>query len=427
MKSVIKITLAASLVASAAASHNHQHLHAKKHQADKVVEKRDPSVVTQYVAGPTETVYEIGGKVMDADEAKQGIDGGNFVVVGETTPTFSPPPPPPAPTTTSSTSTSADMGAQFLESKVTTTTKPTTTAEPTTSSTPPPPKTTTAASSGGSDSNTGGQGLDSKFESGKVPCSEFPSDYGAVPVDWLDMGGWSSIQFVPDFTSLSSTISTIIGGVVGDTCGKQAMCSYACPPGYQKTQWPKAQGSTKESIGGLFCNAQGFLELTREDSDTLCEKGVGGVSVQNDLDEEVVLCRTDYPGSEAMVIPAVAAPGGTVDVTNPDQDTYYQWDGLATSAQWYLNKKGYSKEQACVWNSAIDPLGAGNWSPDIIGVGKASDGITYISIFPNSPTSTAKLDFNVEIKGDVSSECSLINGKYSGGSNGCTVSGRVQK
>jgi SUN family beta-glucosidase len=200
------------------------------------------------------------------------------------------------------------------------------------------------------------------------------------------------------------------------------MCTYACPPGYQPSQWPKAQGSTKESIGGLFCNSDGYLELTRDSSKVLCEKGEGGVSIKNELSKVVATCRTVYPGTEAMVIPATANPGETVELCNPLQ-TEFMWDNLPTSAQYYVNKAGYSTEEACVWDSETDPEGAGNWSPMILGVGKAANGITYLSIFLNLPTSTAKLNFNIEIEGDITSECSYIDGKFSGGSsNGCTVS-----
>jgi len=56
----------------------------------------------------------------------------------------------------------------------------------------------------------------------------------------------------------------------------------------------------------------------------------------------------------------------------------------------------------------------GNFSPLNIGVGKSeSDGITYISIFQNAPTNTdGKLDFDIEITGDVSGKCAYKNGKY---------------
>lgn len=456
MKNLIKYTLAATLVAGAAAQpHQHQHLHnhARKHAGSKI-EKREPDVVTEYVVAATETVYQLGGVVLDQEKAKQGLNGGKLIVVGESNPTYVPPPPP----KTSTVLSKATLGGQFYESKTSTSTPPPPPPPPTSTSTPPPPppppvttsssstpppppppatssavaevvvqkgaaQSTSKGSSSSSGSSSSGQGVSSDFPSGKVLCSEFPSSYGAIALDWLDMGGWSGLQFVPGYSSSSVSISDIVTGIAGQTCSEGAMCSYACPAGYQKTQWPSAQGATKQSIGGLYCNSDGYLELTRPESSTLCEPGVGGVTIQNDLNEVVATCRTDYPGTESMVVPAVANPGGSVSICNPSQNKYYIWDGSGTSAQYYINKKGYSAEDACVWNSAIDPKGAGNWSPLILGVGQAADGVTYISIFQNLPTSTAKLDFNVEITGDVSIECSYIDGVWSSGTeSGCTVS-----
>lgn len=425
MKNIITYTLAATLAASASA-HQHGHGHHHRRQAGTKVQKRSPAVVTEYVVAATETIYELAGEKLENHKAEAGLDGGNLVVVGESIPTYQPPPP-----AKTSTKAEATFGAQFIESEITP--EPTTVAEPEPTTiaaevySAPAPVQSKPAKSGGSKSggsssgSSSGSGVDRQFPSGKVLCSEFPSEYGAVALDWLKMDGWSGIQFVPGYTSGSASISEIHTGIDGDSCTKGAMCSYACPAGYQKTQWPKAQGSTKESIGGLYCNSQGYLELTRDEFDTLCDPGVGGVSIQNDLDESVATCRTDYPGTESMVIPAIAEAGGSVAICNPNQDKYYVWDGSGTSAQYYINKKGYATEDACVWNSSKDPKGAGNWSPLILGVGQAADGITYISIFQNLPTSTAELDFNVEIKGDVNSKCSYINGQWTGGASGCTT------
>ena len=75
------------------------------------------------------------------------------------------------------------------------------------------------------------------------------------------------------------------------------MCSYACPPGYQKSQWPAEQGSTGQSVGGLFCNENNKLVKTNPDlSKTLCIKGTGAVKVVNKLSTNAAFCRTDYPG-----------------------------------------------------------------------------------------------------------------------------------
>lgn len=425
MKYALKYTIAATLAAGAAAAghqHGHQHFHAKKDVASPV-ERREADEVVQYVVAATETVYELAGEQLDADEAKDGLDSGSFIVIGESTPSYTPPPPPPPPKPT--TSTSADFGAKFIESKSkapeTTSTTSSTTSTSTTSSAPPPPPKPTHADPPKKNPPTTGGGLNSKFPSGEIKCSTFPSAYGAVPLKWLGFSGWSGIQRVPDYSKNALSILEIHTGISGDGCEEKSMCTYACPPGYQPSQWPDAQGSTKESIGGLYCNADGYLELTRDSSDVLCEKGAGGVTIKNDLKKVVATCRTVYPGTESMVIPATANPGETVELCNPLQDEF-KWDDLPTSAQYYVNKAGLSTEQGCVWNSDIDPEGAGNWAPIIIGVGKAADGITYMSIFQNLPTSTAKLNFNIEIKGDVNSKCSYINGVFSGNGDGCTVS-----
>jgi hypothetical protein len=435
------LILAATLAASVAASpshHHHQHHHAKK-EAPAKVEKRDPSVVTEVVVGATTTVYQLDGKIVDPATAKAGIADGEYIVVGETTPTYVPPPPPPPPASSSAASSSSagNMQAQFFEEAVTSSAAPSPTSTSSSSSSsstsiPPPPPTTSAKpptssaappkSSAPAQPPSGGTGLNADFPSGTISCDHFPSDYGALALEWLGTGDWSGIQFVPGYSSSSTSISEIITGVSGQTCGKGAMCSYACPPGYQKTQWSAAQGATLQSIGGLFCNADGFLELTRPSHPKLCEAGAGGVTVHNDLDDSVCTCRTDYPGIESMVIPACANPGQSIPITNPNESDYYVWDGKSTSAQYYINKKGYGVADSCVWNSPLDPKGAGNWAPMILGVGKTADGTTWLSIFPNLPTSNAPLDFNIEMTGDINSKCSYIDGVWTGGSNGCTVS-----
>jgi hypothetical protein len=426
----------AAMAVGAQAHAGHQHAHLHKKDASPVVHKREPAVVTKYAAAATNVVYELNGKILSPDEAKVGIKEGDFVVVGETEPTYTPPPPPPEPTTTSTpkpepTTSSVDLGAQFIESL---SPEP----ETTTSSTPPAPKpkpeptTSVVAAPEPSDSSDsgsgsgGGQGLDRDFPDGEISCSTFPSAYGAVGLSWLGFSGWSGLQFTPGFSFSVKSISEIHTGISGDSCSEGCMCSYACPSGYQKTQWPTAQGSTKQSIGGLWCGDDGKLYKTSKTSNKLCEKGAGGVTVQNKMNVQAVLCQTDYPGTEGMYIPSVASPGGTIEITNPIQDEYYQWDGMATSAQYYLNPAGVKKEVACEWDSPNTPANTGNWAPVIVGVGKASDGITYISIFQNKPTSLEKLDFNIKIVGDVSSECSYDASakKFYGGNDddGCTVS-----
>ncbi|EFQ29261.1 beta-glucosidase [Colletotrichum graminicola] len=416
MRSITSIAIAASLAAGVVAQpHNHRHHHVKKDAASPIG-KRD--VVVVYENGPTVTTYELGGTPISEEEAKKGIQDGLYVVIGETTPSSSPLPP-----ASTSKSPQPSKDAQFFEAKVEKSTpSPTPTPTPTPTPSPSPSSkaapTSTASPSGGSS----GGGVDSEFPSGTIPCSHFPSDYGAVPVDYLGTGGWTGIQKTPDYSIGDAVISFIETAVSGDSsCPKKSFCSYSCGVGYQKTQWPSAQGATKQSIGGIYCNSNGFLELTRPEKTTLCEPGAGGVTVKNDLDQQVSVCRTDYPGTESMVIATVPQPGQTLELTNPLSSDYYVWDGSPTTAQYYVNKAGYSAEDSCVWKSSLDPLGAGNWAPINVGTGKSADGNTYISIFNNAPTSVAKLDFNVEIVGDVNSKCALIDGVYTGGGTGCTT------
>ncbi|KAK2002814.1 beta-glucosidase [Colletotrichum falcatum] len=412
MRSIISIAIAASLAAGVVAQpHNHRHRHVKKDAASSL-DKRD--VVVVYENGPTVTTYELGGKPISEEEAKKGIEDGLYVVVGETTPSSTPLPP-----ASTSKAPAPSKDAQFFEAKVE---KPTT--SPTPSPTPAPSPTPSSSSQAAPTSTNppSGGGANSDFPSGKIPCSHFPSDYGAVPVEYLGTDGWTGIQRTPDYNIGDAAISFIETAVSGDSgCTKKSFCSYSCAVGYQKTQWPAAQGATKQSIGGLYCNSNGFLELSRPEKKTLCEQGAGGVTVQNDLDQQVSVCRTDYPGSESMVIATVPQPGQTLVLTNPLSSDYYVWNNSPTTAQYYVNKAGYGAEDSCLWKSAKDPLGAGNWAPINIGTGKSSDGNTYISIFNNAPTSTAKLDFNIEIVGDVNSKCALIDGVYTGGGTGCTT------
>lgn len=387
MKGIVHAALAASLIAGAAAdSHHHQH----RHLHAKVVGKRADKTVTSVVAGPTVVEYVLDGEKVDKSKAEQGVEDGRYVVIGESTPTFNPPPPP----STTTTAIPTGVGAEFYEKK--------------TSSTAAPSPSAVAA------------GIDSDFPSGKIPCSKFPSNYGAVAIDWLGTDGWTSLQQPDSYTpgvGMSNIVAPISGG-----CKSGMFCSYACPDGYQKTQWPETQGATGQSVGGLYCNDNGFLELTRPSHPKICEKGVGNVWVQNKLSGKACVCRTDYPASENMVIPIETTPGGKYALTNPDSEDYYVWQGKTTTAQYYINNLDVDVEQACVWTSSKFPNSAGNWAPVNVGVGRDALGVTWISIFPNAPTSQAKLDFNIEITGDVAAPCYLKNGKYYGGLNGCTVS-----
>ncbi|KAJ9157908.1 Septation protein SUN4 [Pleurostoma richardsiae] len=427
MKGIINIALAASLVAGAAAqphaAHQHRHRHVRKHEHGSPVEKRSPDVAVVY-ATPVVTVYEIDGSVVDAESAEAGIKDGLYSVVGETTPTFTPP----APSSTSTTiSSSSTLAAQFFEIKSSSTSTSTTSTSTTPTPTPTTSSTTSAAaasSTSSSSSSSSGQGLDAEFPSGTIKCSAgVPTDYGAIELSWLGLDGWASIQVTGSYTpgvAISSIEQPTSGG-----CVEGSFCSYACPNGYDKSQWPEtSQGATGQSIGGLYCNEDGYLELTRTDKKQLCQKGAGGVYVKNKLSKQVVTCKTNYAGDEKMSIPFIAdANGGSTELTNPIASESYIWQGSYTTAQYYLNNQGVDVEDACVWTSSNYPTSAGNWAPLNLGVGQDISGTTWLSIFNNSPTSSAELDFDVEITGDVTSTCAYKNGAYEGGSStGCTTS-----
>ncbi|KAI1354073.1 beta-glucosidase-domain-containing protein [Xylaria sp. FL0043] len=411
---ILNLAIAASL-GSVAVAQPHRHGHHAHHQkrADSPLEQRD--VVTTYVPA-TVTQYMLGDQKVSPEDAQAGLDKGLYVVVGQSTPTFTPPPAPAV------TSTSSKEDAVFIE-KVTTsssssTPTPSTTSTPTSTSTPTPKPTTSTSYP----VSSGAKGIDADFPDGELDCTTFPSDYGAVALDYLGMGGWSGLQFTPNFSLEDLAVSFIETGV-SKPSGQKGFYSYACPPGYVKSQWPSAQGNTGQSVGGLFCNGQGKLELTRGDvTKKLCEQGIPGITIENTMSSGTSVCRTDYPGTENMVIPIDATAGSSSDLANIASDSYYVWEGKATTLQYYVNKKGVSAEQGCRWVCDEDPKGCGNWAPINIGVGQSSDGTTYLSIFPNSAVSTAVLDFNIDISGDNSIECYYHVGEgFSGGSNGCTT------
>lgn len=140
-----------------------------------------------------------------------------------------------------------------------------------------------------------GAGLDTNpntglaFPDGQLGCDQFPSKFGAIPLSWVTKQGWSGIQ---------------IGGANGDaagTCPEGGLCSYACPAGFSKSQWPASQPASGESHGGLLCQG-GKLRLTRPAYPHLCQPGVGGVTVVNKLKQLVSICRTDYPGKPQLPI-----------------------------------------------------------------------------------------------------------------------------
>ena len=246
-----------------------------------------------------------------------------------------------------------------------------------------------------------------EFEDGVLSCDEFPVGQGVIALDHLGFGGWSGI-----YNSDTST---------GGSCKEGSYCSYACQSGMSKTQWPEDQPSNGVSVGGLLCK-NGKLYKTNSRSNYLCEWGVNKANVVSKLSKSVAICRTDYPGTENMVIPTVVDGGSSSVITVVDQDTYYTWRGGATSAQYYVNNAGVAWKDGCVWGTPGS--GVGNWAPLNFGAGYA-DGVAYLSLIPN-PNNYDSLNFNVKIVAQdgasVSGSCVYKDGKYNGnGSDGCTV------
>jgi hypothetical protein len=199
--------------------------------------------------------------------------------------------------TSSSTKPATSSSSSFSSSS--SAAKPTTTA----AAAAPPVKQAAAApasSSASSSYSSSGSGVDKNFPDGEIDCSHFPSDYGAMAVDWLNLGGWASVQ-KPGVT-LAAGFNDILGITKAQCTGsgcclEGSFCSYACPEGYLKYQWPSMQGATGQSIGGLQCKG-GKLYLTNPSVKTLCAAGAPEikVNVQNKLSQNVAICRTNYPG-----------------------------------------------------------------------------------------------------------------------------------
>ncbi|KAF5100530.1 hypothetical protein D0Z03_000799 [Geotrichum reessii] len=250
--------------------------------------------------------------------------------------------------------------------------------------------------------------ISGNFEDGTIDCSTFPSSQpGVISLDYLGFGGWSGI-----YHSDTST---------GGSCTEGAYCSYSCQPGMSKTQWPSSQPDNGVSVGGLLCKG-GKLYRSNSAFKDLCVWGVDSAVVTSELSQSVAICRTDYPGTENMVIPTIVGPGETAALTCVDQSTYYTWRNKATSAQYYVNNAGVSQADGCVWGDSGS--GVGNWAPLNFGAG-AVDGISYLSLIPN-PNNRNAANFNVKIVADdgavVNGECKYENGAYNGnGSDGCTV------
>jgi len=420
---------ASTLVAAHPRAHHIAHHHLARHNGSPVVARDGAvAVVTQTAPGPVETVYQLNGVDVAALDVAKGLADGRYVVVGGP-PTSATPTPTPTPSPSPSPSPSSTKEAAiFVEKKPTSSAVPTPTPEPTTSSTVAiviAPSSSSPAAAAPSDSSSNSGDVSLEFPSGKVACSSFPSKYGAVYNDYLKLGGYLGVQRVPGYSLGAKSISYIETAIAGEICTKNSYCSYQCPAGMQKSQWPAgAQGATGQSIGGLYCNNDGMLELSNTDHKTLCIEGAGGVTVQNKLGDIACVCRTDYPGTESETVSLETQPGKSYPLTSPDALSYYEAaTGGHTSAQYYINDSGFAAKDACTWNKPGSNLG--NYSPLNLGVGKGTDGVTYVALFYNRPSNPdGVLNFNVRIDGGTLG-CKYENGFfYADGvksDSGCTV------
>jgi hypothetical protein len=280
MKFTTILGLASAITAVAATPHRHAFRHAEHH----ALNKRTATSVS-VIPGPTVVVYVLNGKEISDSEAEEGIKDGSLVYVPEASSSVE------GAEFYVKTSSTSSSSSSTTTSKSSTTTSSASSTKSTSSAVASSRAPVVGVADGSLPAPTG---LNTPFPDKSIPCSTFPSEYGAIPVDYFGMGGWIGLQEV-SLNALS--VSNIVTGVSGSSCSEGWMCSYACPPGYQKSQWPTGQGATGQSIGGISCN-NGVLTLTNPGlSSQLCIPGEGGVTVQNTLSQSVYICRTDYPGN----------------------------------------------------------------------------------------------------------------------------------
>ena len=313
MKLISIALLAISTSAAAVAQHGHRHVHERRQPT--------PAVVTQTVTVPVE-VYEYNGLSLPEEEVCEGIVNGSLhwaangrsppdcdsylaslTVEQAPTPAVAPVPPP------LSTTAKASSTSLATPSKVVPHPSAPASATPAAPAVTPPTASPSAAPSTGGGFLSTNPNVSVEFPDGEIDCSTFPSGYGAIEVSWVGHNGWTGVQYA-DFSD--NAVSGLSTGIGGDGCadssdGSTTFCSYACPPGYQKSQWPSIQGNSSMavSVGGLRCE-NGKLWLTNPSLSTyLCVEGTGKSFVSNKLSDSAAICRTDYPGMLHLHICAI--------------------------------------------------------------------------------------------------------------------------
>jgi hypothetical protein len=101
-----------------------------------------------------------------------------------------------------------------------------------------------------------------------------------------------------------------------------------------------------------------------------------------------------------MTFPVTVGPGETGFLANPDQQTYFFWQGKKTSAQYYVNKQGVPENEACTWGTEMG--GKGNWAPAVFGTsfddGPVHEG--FSSIKQNELCKKERLGYDITFVGD---------------------------
>ncbi|KAI4659927.1 uncharacterized protein J4E79_005729 [Alternaria viburni] len=413
------VTVTALAVITAAKPH-HMHRHARAHDPVK------RGTIFAPAATETHIVYWLEDHSITEEEAREGIANGTLKWGNDgvlSTSTSSPvvlPTLPPAskhqvpatdPTPEPTPKKAAEQSAPVAPEPQ----KPAPTPEmPPSNPTPSPSQDTTPVQQSGTprpwidmvDKDGHCAECDKEFPNGKIRCTEFPYGYGALPIAHEGLGGWSGIQD-PQYSGGDGfdDITTVPKGSCSDgtCCTSGSFCSYGCPNPYLKASFPSIQGRTGQSVGGLYCNEDGFLEMADgKIANTLCVQGSKhmGVKVQNKLSKSVSFCRTDYPGTESMTFPVTVGPGETGFLANPDQQKYFFWQGKKTSAQYYVNKQGVPEDEACTWGTEMG--GKGNWAPAVFGTsfddGPMQEG--FSSLKQNELCKKERLGYDITFIGD---------------------------
>ena len=271
--------------------------HRDAHHLRCSLPKSEPVEAFIYLPGTTETVvvYELDGYPISEEEVRQGIQNGTLTWGDDgvlSTSIFNP----------SAMPTPKPIIPSGIESVSILTKNPPTVIISPSSSAQLDPKPSTESHPPSSNNYSPCPDCDKVFPNRKYPCSTFPIGYGAVPLSNEGLGGWTGIQ-EPRYQGVDGMddIMTVPMGTCADgtCCTPGRFCSYGCPNPYLKMSFPKLQGKSKQSIGGLYCNENGKLEMAGGSlGNTLCGRGSQHaiVKVQNMLSQSVSICRTDYPG-----------------------------------------------------------------------------------------------------------------------------------